>query len=631
MGAPVVSSVVGRRGPVRPAAAGASPPPFGVRLVTGWGLSRTDRLRLLRSSRLFADLDPAVVERLWQRTQPRAVPAGAELMGEGDPADGAFFVVTGRLQVLASDEHGSERPVAEVGPGSVLGEMSLLTGGERSATVRALRDAQLMWLSAADFRTMVMAEPELLLALTRVLATRLDRSIHGRHPAAAVRVVGLVPAGSAPAHRALAGAFRPAQPGATTRLIDSESLTADLGDEPAEAEIAAHLHRVEAGHDLTLLVADDRITPWTRRCIRQTDVVLFVGEAGGLDSSGEAETLWFGLPPGSRPPAHLVVVHRAGTPIGTAGLLAARQVDRHHHVQLEQSADLARLGRVLARTSVGLVLGGGGARGYAHLGVVKALLEANVPIDHIGGTSIGASVAGAFAMGWDWETMAAMERRVTIDQGSLVDLSFPAVALARGRKLTAGMRAGYGDTDIADLWTDFFCVSTDLTLGQARVHRSGPVWRAVRASVSIPGMFPPVRDDDGHVLVDGSLLDNLPIGPMAELYAPATLLAVDLQASSDLPAADLPDDGVVSGWRVAARRLNPWRPSLRVPRMVDVLASATAVSGHEPDERADLVFRPPIEDFGKLDFAAHERIVQAGYHHAVEMLEKADLAQIGRR
>jgi predicted acylesterase/phospholipase RssA len=252
------------------------------------------------------------------------------------------------------------------------------------------------------------------------------------------------------------------------------------------------------------------------------------------------------------------------------------------------------------------------------------MLEAGVPIDHVGGASIGASVAASFAMGWDWDTMLEWERYATVDRGSLIDFSFPAVALARGEKLTSAMQRAYGDTHIEDLWADYFSVSTDLTAGRLRVHDCGPVWQAIRASVAIPGIFPPVRASDGHVLVDGGVLNNLPTDVMRDRYRPATVIAVDLQGSLDIPSSDLNGDGIVSGWRVVGRRFAPWKTPMAVPRMVDVLSRATALTGSQSAEYADLVLRPPVDGVGVLDFSDYRRVVDAGYHHAIEILENWD-------
>ena len=318
---------------------------------------------------------------------------------------------------------------------------------------------------------------------------------------------------------------------------------------------------------------------------------------------------------------HLVMLHDDQDPLDTADILERRSVDRYHHLRSGNRADLESLARVLTRSTVGLVLGGGGARGFAHIGVIRALSEAGVAIDHVGGTSIGSAMAAGYAMGWESDKVMDVMRWATVDRGSLIDFSFPSVALARGERLTEGLREAVGSVQIEDLWTDFFCVSTDLSRSESYIHRTGSVWKAMRASIAIPGILPPVRSPEGHVLVDGGVLNNLPTDVMRNRFGPKTVIAVDLRADIDIPASDLGDDGIVSGWRVLGRRIAPWKESMEVPRMLDILARSTAVTGSDNAHLADLVFRPSVDEFGILDFASYERIVAAGYEHAVEVLE----------
>ena len=577
--------------------------------------STDDVLRHLRSSPVFRQLDDESLAAVADCATIMLVPAGDAVMEEGTTGDEAFVVIAGRLDVLTRSSDGSMRSVNHLGPGDVVGEMALITEEPRSATVRARRDSALMRIGASDFRSIVLEHPEALLDVTRTVMHRLNHSIHDQGPQASASVVAVLPAGGRPAHYEFARAFAEELGTQRVEVVTAATVRRDLGADATVAGTAQYLHRVEDRNDYVILVGEADNTEWTEMCHRQSDVSLLVGYADAMTEYGEYED------DTDTSDSQLVLVHDTERPDGTADVLAERPCVRYHHIRHGSRDDIARVARIVRGASVGVVFGGGGARGFAHLGVWKALIEAGIPIDHVGGASIGASIAAGCAMGFTWERLVELERWVTFERGSLVDSTFPAVAVARGKRLTDGMRDGYGDADIRDLWTDFFCVSTDLTEGRVHVHRSGPVWEAVRSSVSIPGVFPPMRSSDGHVLVDGGVLDNVPTATMTEVFAPHRMIAIDLRARSDLASSDLPDTGSLSGWRVARSRFLPWKRRLEVPGLIELLIAASTISGSAKDVDADLVIRPPVGEFGFMDYAACDDIIEVGYRHAVDVLE----------
>ena len=581
--------------------------------------STDDVLRHLRSSSVFRQLDDVALTAVADCASIVLVPAGDVVMEEGTPGDEAFIVIAGRLDVLARSADGSMRSVNNLGPGDVVGEMALITSDPRSATVRARRDSALMRIGADDFRSIVLEHPEALLDVTRTVMQRLNHSIHDERPQGSLTVIAVLPAGGRPAHYEFASAFAREMEPHSVEVITAAATRSALGNEATVAEIAQYLHSVEDHNDFMILVGETDNTEWTEMCHRQSDVSLLVGYADALTEFGDYEG------DSDTSDSQLVLVHGSDRPDGTADVLAERPCQRYHHIRHGSRDDIARVARIVRGASVGVVFGGGGARGFAHLGVLRALTEAGIPIDHVGGASIGSSAAAGCAMGFSLDRLIELSRMVTFERGSLVDSTFPAVAIARGRRLTSGMRDGYGEVDIRDLWTDFFCVSTDLTEGKVHVHRSGPVWEAVRASVAIPGVFPPMRSAEGHVLVDGGVLDNVPTATMAEQFAPHRMIAIDLRAPSDLASADIPDTGSISGWKVARSRFFPWKRRLEVPGLIESLIAASTISGSARDVDADLVIRPPVGEFGFLDFAACDAIMDVSYRYAVDVLEHQQL------
>jgi predicted acylesterase/phospholipase RssA len=591
----------------------------------------TDKEAFLRATELFGHLDEEARRRLAASLVPVNLPAGAALMAEGDPADALYLLTVGRLRAYVSLPDGGQAVVGEIASGEMVGEMALLSDSPRSASVVAVRDCQLLRLSRSDFTSFVEVHPESLLAMTRLLVERLSRANRALGPAASVQTIAVLPIdGDVDVDGFAAGLVRALSRWSEAVLVDRNRVDGIHGPAAADAEpgsaedaeLGRWLHGFESQRNVVVYVADRRYTAWTARCVRQADRVLLLGRPEHLTLLDPMEMQLAASHAAERAQLDLVLVHRAGVanPTGTPQILEDRSVDHHHHIREGSEIDVERLARLLNGRAVGLVLSGGGARGIAHIGVVRALQEGGIPIDVLGGTSFGAVIAAFTAMGWGYERMLEVIKQMTVDPGSMVDLTFPVLALSRGQKVFDGPFGAFGTTHIEDLWTPYFCVSSDISAGRLMVHVSGEVWRAVRASYAIPGVFPPLRSVEGHVLVDGGVMDNLPVGVMRGVMTGGTVIAVDLRARTDIPSADLDDRGVVSGWRGLWRRLNPFTSPLQVPRMIDILLRATEVASGEVAIDADYTIRPPVEEFALLDFRPFRAIAEAGYRHTVDRL-----------
>jgi len=280
-----------------------------------------------------------------------------------------------------------------------------------------------------------------------------------------------------------------------------------------------------------LIYIDNDDPDWLDRCLRQSDCVLLVGDAG-QDYDPQLSNPHQELP--SSVVQQLVLLHENDLPAGRTRdwLSACPGVTTHHHVR--NDTDIARLGRRLTGKANGLVLSGGGARGFAHLGVIRALREANIPIDYIGGASIGAIIGAGLASDWTNEHMLEVYRQCFIDNDPISDWTVPLVSLRAGRKASHMLREAFGERDIEDLPIPFYAVSSNLTEGGLHVHEIGKLWIALRASSALPGVLPPVFAN-GQVLVDGGVIDNLPVGEMRKRMS-GEIIAVDVGGGYRLEA-----------------------------------------------------------------------------------------------
>ena len=414
----------------------------------------------------------------------------------------------------------------------------------------------------------------------------------------------------------------------TASVVDELLDTPAASNTPAEGagnvRLAAWLSEQEQRHRVVVYEADRDATEWTRRCLRQADRVVFVGRAASDPAPlNEVEAAFW--PSGVATKSALVLVHEpaVGRPSGTERWLEHRPVDSYYHLRGGVVLDIERLARHLLGRATSVVLSGGGARGFAHIGVLRALDEAGVPVDLVGGASQGAIIGALYALGHDHRSILDVVRRDFVDRGiqGLRDCTLPIVSLFNGRRAVQMVKTMFAETRIEDLWLSYFCVSSNLTRASCEVHRTGVLHKCLRASAGVPGFYPPFPFN-GDLLVDGGVLNNLPVDVARELSA-GPVIAVDVAAPDDLTTRVGGFDSM-SGWRLLAERLNPFASAPRLPNIAQILARAATLASiyHCESARrvADLYLQPPVERFGMLEWKALDDIAELGYRYAVEQI-----------
>ncbi|HWX36888.1 MAG TPA: patatin-like phospholipase family protein [Steroidobacteraceae bacterium] len=541
----------------------------------------------LRDCAALTDVDPETLETLAAGVVHFSLPAGSLLFESGSTPDAVYLVASGRLGVKTT---GSTRLTAEIEHGELVGEAGWLLNEARSATVFALRDSEMLLLPTALLDTLAAQSARFSLALARLCAGRLRRSNRQEVGPKRARVFAIVP-----------NSVEVDVANFATRLVTEFSRagrTELVWDARASSHTAAWFNRIEELNDSVVYVADPCASGWTRQCCRQAEVILLVAPGGASVQAWPSGIAEAALSRGAR--VELALVHHERIEKGAATRwLHASPVALHHHIV--DAADFGRLARLLTQRGVGLVLSGGGARGFAHLGVIRALREARVPIDFVGGASIGSIIAAGVAVGWSDEEMRMRYRRGFVDTNPVNDYTFPFIALTRGRKVARLLQREYGEVLIEDLPQPFFCVSANLTTGRALEHRDGSLAEALRASVAIPGVMPPVyRGED--VLVDGAAINNLPVDIM-QSHAPGLVIGCDVGA-----------DHYALGRR-GKRRINIFQVLMH-SGMINSASSAAAQRA-----LADVLLKPPLVNIDLLNWRAFDRAIQAGYDYAKPLLE----------
>jgi NTE family protein len=548
--------------------------------------------RRLSSFRALAGLDAKAVRLIARAGSWFCLPGGAELERAGATDRCLFFVLTGTVSVHVDDGRGALECVAHVPAGETLGEMSLLTDEEHSARLFAHRDVELFALERRAFERVAAEHPALLRNLSLLLVERLRRTTQRVAVRHACRAVALVAAHPSVEVAPLAGSLLRALAGLGVRAA---SLDASDAGRPAD-----WYHAVEAANDLVLYLATPHDPVWSRQAERRADRVMLVLRDVDDDVEPPAPT-----GRALRKPADRIVL--AGR---TARAPASPVGDGLRHLVRESRADdVQRLARFVAGRAVGLVLSGGGARGFAHVGVVKALREASIPIDAVGGTSMGAIVAAGVALEWTTEELAERMREAFVATNPISDLTVPTVAFFGGRKVRTLLERAFGAARIEETPLPFFCVTSDLTLGADEAHRAGRVADKLRASVAIPGILPPVVID-GRVHVDGGIMNNLPVDHMGRLSA-GPVIAVDVSGDTTLPASN----------------------GVSAPNILSILIRTGTVGNEwqrrEARRRAAVLLDPPIDEIGFRDWHAFERAVAIGEAHAWARLSE-DAGIFGR-
>ncbi|RDB28383.1 Lysophospholipase NTE1 [Hypsizygus marmoreus] len=471
--------------------------------------------------------------------------------------------------------------------------------------------------------------------------------------------------------------------GASTSFLNQASISSHLGRHAftrmGKLKAAGWLADQEQKYRTVLYVADSPVnSSWTQTCIRQADCVMIVG-MGDDPSLGEYERMLLSMKTTARKELILLHPDRSVVPGSTREWLKNRSwVHRHIHVELPglvlpipKSAmfpkdpdavtalknlkdkvesgirkyrggtadirpqrlphinDFSRLARRICGKSIGLVLGGGGARGIAHLGLIRALEEYEIPIDHVAGTSIGAFIGGLYAREGDLISSSGRAKQFSGRMGNiwriLSDVTYPIVAYTTGHEFNRSIFKAFYDLHIEDMWLPYFCNTTNIITSRMEIHETGYAWRFIRASMTLVGLLPPLCDN-GNLLVDGGYIDNLPVSTMFSMGANA-VFACDVGSLDDNSPRNFGD--TVSGWWLLINRWNPFSNARHVPAITEIQSRLAYVSSVKTLEDAKvanncLYIQMPVHEYGTLQFGKFEEIQQKGYKAAMEILQKLD-------
>lgn len=574
----------------------------------------------------------------WQFCQ-----GGAVLFERGDPGDAAYFVISGRLRAVSVMADGERKVLGDIGVGEIVGEAAVLSATSRSATVVAARDSVLVRIDADNLNAWFLQFPKLLLDVTRLILSRAAGEHKKNRRDDHVRNIAFVSLGEQlDMHEFKTRLAAAITPYGKCLVLERETvarLTAlpgalDDADTAAgiDSAVGHWLDIQEAAHDFVLYLDRRDDADWTARCLRRADRVVLLADPrdSNAPSAFEREDI--------QAVSHrliantfLAMLHPADTvaPRGTAAWLAQRPwVSEAIHVRQGDAAHMARLVRLVTGNAIGLVLGSGGARGLSQAGVFRAIREAGIPIDRVGGTSIGSVMSAGIASDWPVDQVVrATHESFGSNPTNLRDMSLPPIlSFFSGKRLYRLLDAYFAPPhDIEDLWINYFCVSCDISSNTQAVHQRGQLRRAICASVALPGVFPPVRLGDG-LHVDGAYMNALPVDIMGSLGV-NKIIAIDLgnPRKRKLEFAETPTAFEFFYNKYFRRQKRKYS----VPSMAAAILQSGLLASEAKDVQAridtDLLFNPPVHEFGILAWASCGALIDIGYQHAAAVLKNHPL------
>uniref|UniRef100_A0A8C3V6X0 Patatin like phospholipase domain containing 7 n=1 Tax=Catharus ustulatus TaxID=91951 RepID=A0A8C3V6X0_CATUS len=599
------------------------------------------------------------------------VEAGRAVYRQGDKSDCTYIVLNGRLRSVLRKDDGKKHLTGEYGRGDLIGVVEALTHQPRATTVHAVRDSELAKLPEGALISIKRKFPQVVTRLIHLLGEKILGSLQqGGHPlglhsssskwdagnpASNLSTVAIMPVSEEVPLTAFTLELKHALSAVgPALLLTSDNIKQRLGsaalDSIHEYRLTSWLGQQEDIHRIVLYQADSTLTPWTQRCIRQADCILIVGLGDQEPTVGELERMLENT--AVRAQKQLILLHKEDGPLPsrTVEWLNMRSwCSAHLHIHCprrvfskrslpklvemyervfqkapDRHSDFSRLARVLTGNAIALVLGGGGARGCSQVGIIRALIEAGIPVDMIGGTSIGAFMSALYAEERSYNQMRIKARQWAMVMNSvfktILDLTYPITSMFSGAAFNNSINNIFKDKQIEDLWIPYFTITTDITASAMRVHRDGSLWRYVRASMSLSGYMPPLCDPkDGHLLMDGGYINNLP-ADVARSMGAKVVIAIDVGSRDETDLTNYGD--CLSGWWLLWKRWNPLAEKVKVLNMAEIqtrLAYVCCVRQLEMVKNSDYCeyIRPPIDRYGTLDFGKFDEICVRRSHGCV--------------
>lgn len=497
-------------------------------------------LQLFR--KIFGAIDEDSLQLIYDTGKKLEVERGGFLFRQGDKENTLFIVLSGRFRAL-TEKDGTTQILGDIGEGEPIGEFALFTENPRTASVMAIRKSLVLQIQANEYMDLVAKIPVFASVLTKFVIDRLQRNIFEQNkssPPKNIVVLNLQKENSLkPWIEDVKKCFQDQQVPIQVYFPESAG---EFVDEAIFQEMEQH-------EGLNFLICDDSDESWSHQCLIYSDLIIvatdFYANPGLYEIEKNLELYSQNI---LNKKLYLLLLHpeNGPKPANTASWLKPRQLSLHIHFRHQNEKDKRRFCRIVTNKGVGLVLGGGGTKGYAHFGVMRALRDAGIEIDFLGGTSAGAIYGILMSHAdFDFRKIDQIGKDSADSKMFSKDMDLPIISFMTGRKIKKFFVNLFRDDHMEDIWVNSYCVSTNFSRATSQVHKEGLIWKRILASISIPGIFPPVVIDN-ELHVDGAVFDNLPVETMYS-FPVGHIIAVAL---AGFTAKKVDFDETPSSWAV---------------------------------------------------------------------------------
>lgn len=592
----------------------------------------------LMKNAFFRQIDKQLLTKLINQLWQYEIEAGEVLMNEGEIDGNLYVLISGR--VLVSKEVDNVNTVVnELGPGEMVGIHSLLSGVQCTATITALRNTKLLIITRKTFKDHIANSTQSLLEIANIGIRQALGKTQTSYQGVAPRSITLLPAGGYGDLRSFVDMLEPAINRYGQAIFIDEDFVVngalfsvdEVNDQTVD-EITQVIERIEDQCAYIVYIADNTLSPWTQLCIRLADRILAVANETDNPNLTQAESAIFSEWAHVYATKELLLIHEPDKPFAfhRTEWTKTRKIDHLRHMRQGNLKDMSRIARFITGNTIALVLSGGGAKGLAHFGLLRALKELNIEIDCVAGTSIGALFAALYSVGVPHDKIYSIIQKRLTSNYAITDFTIPTKALSSGKTIDNLMIEYFTEElRLEELWKPVFVIATNLSTGQVAVLDSGKVWLAVRASISLPGIFPPIVDNNGNILVDGGILNNLPVDVMSSrLRGNGKIIAVRIEPQhSDYNYQGIIDesDSLFSKIAQHVQSKEDFSHS-NLPNIFLTISRSMMISSYlHSEEMLKLATHPIIinpMDYHILDFKEYDKIINLGYNSAMYELRK---------